>query len=53
MDAPTWQQQMQQFQHDRERSHVPQAWQVPLKGEAQERMMRVRCRRLTAEICPR
>ncbi|MGK9142368.1 lipase [Xanthomonas euvesicatoria] len=35
MDAPTWQQQMQQFQHDRERSHVPQAWQVPLKGEAQ------------------
>ncbi|UXA68195.1 lipase [Xanthomonas prunicola] len=35
MDAPTWQQQMQQFQHDRERSHVPQAWQVPLKGDVQ------------------
>ncbi|USI99532.1 lipase [Xanthomonas prunicola] len=35
MDTPTWRQQMQQFQHDRERSHVPQAWQVPLKGDVQ------------------
>lgn len=36
MDAPTWQQQMQQLQQDRERSHAPQTWQVPLKQDAQE-----------------
>ncbi|MCL1501135.1 lipase [Xanthomonas nasturtii] len=36
MDAPSWQQQMQQFQQDRERSHAPQTWQVPLKPDAQE-----------------
>ncbi|WP_039812394.1 DUF6792 domain-containing protein [Xanthomonas arboricola] len=35
MDAPSWQQQMQQFQHDRNRSHAPQAWQVPLRQHAQ------------------
>ncbi len=36
MDAPSWQQQMQQFQQDRERSHAPQGWQVPLKQDAQD-----------------
>ncbi|MBB3833317.1 pimeloyl-ACP methyl ester carboxylesterase [Xanthomonas arboricola] len=36
MDAPSWQQQMQQFQQDRERSHAPQTWQVPLKQDMQE-----------------
>ncbi|MEA5125745.1 lipase [Xanthomonas floridensis] len=36
MDAPSWQQQMQQLQQDRERSHAPQTWQVPLKQDAQE-----------------
>ncbi|KGK57521.1 lipase [Xanthomonas cannabis pv. phaseoli] len=36
MDAPSWQQQMQQFQQDRERSHAPQTWQVPLKQDTQE-----------------
>ncbi|MBV6815385.1 lipase [Xanthomonas campestris pv. passiflorae] len=36
MDAPSWRQQMQQLQQDRERSHAPQTWQVPLKQDAQE-----------------
>ncbi|MEB1548159.1 DUF6792 domain-containing protein [Xanthomonas campestris pv. campestris] len=36
MDAPSWQQQMQQFQQDRERSHAPQGWQVRLKQDAQD-----------------
>jgi hypothetical protein len=36
MDAPSWQQQMQQFQQDRERSHTPQGWQVPLLQDAQD-----------------
>ncbi|WP_311239619.1 MULTISPECIES: DUF6792 domain-containing protein [unclassified Xanthomonas] len=35
MEAPSWQQQMQQFQQDRERSHAPQAWQVPLREDVQ------------------
>ncbi|QHG87867.1 MULTISPECIES: lipase [Xanthomonas] len=36
MDAPSWGQQMQQFQQDRERSHAPQTWQVPLKQDTQD-----------------
>ena len=35
-DAPSWQQQMQQLQHARERSHAPQQWQVPMKADAQQ-----------------
>ncbi|MEA9566823.1 MULTISPECIES: DUF6792 domain-containing protein [unclassified Xanthomonas] len=35
MEAPSWQQQMQEFQRDRERSHAPQAWQVPLREDVQ------------------
>ncbi|MCC8537333.1 lipase [Xanthomonas axonopodis pv. poinsettiicola] len=36
MDAPSWQQQMQQLRQERERSHAPQEWQVPLKQGAHD-----------------
>ncbi|MBB4130676.1 DUF6792 domain-containing protein [Xanthomonas sp. 3075] len=35
-DAQSWQQQMQQLQQERERSHAPQQWHVPMKAEAQQ-----------------